>query len=208
VSNRNVIETIARRSSWQIRRAVIAIISLGFRHGISLQFAVYLAGRARCHRLPRSFHREPKEPRYRDDPNIYPNVPHESLITSYRAEHFFVRGPLRSIGSHLEHWERLIGVAWLKGSPREPIGYRSMIPFWAVLQELHERGRDLDFLKRGARRFCFEIHLEEPIVMFYRSVSFSSSSKILRYLGTRCGQRLELEIEKRTGRFEKWSVVK
>jgi len=91
---------------------------------------------------------------------------------------------------------------------RFAIGYRSMIPFRAALQELHERGRDLDFLKRGARRSWFEIHLEELIVMFYRSVSFSSSSKLLRYLGTRCSQRLELKIENRTGRFEKWSVVK
>jgi hypothetical protein len=34
--------------------------------------------------------------RYRNDLNIYPNVSHESLIISRRAERFFVRGRFRS----------------------------------------------------------------------------------------------------------------
>lgn len=129
----------------------IAIISLGFRHGISLQFAVYLAGQARCHRLPRSFHREPGEPRYRDDPNIYPNVSHESMITSCRAEHFFVRGPLRSIGSHLNTGSPVVDRCRMieRFAPRAD---RLSIDD-SILGRPPRTSRTLDFLKR-TRRSC------------------------------------------------------
>jgi len=202
-SNRNIIETIARQSSWSIRRTTIAIISLGFRHGISLQFAVYLAGQARCHRLPRSFHREPGEPRYRDDPNIYPNVSHESLITSCRAEHFFVRGPLRSIGSHLNTGSSVVDRCRMI-ERFASIGYRSMIPFWAALQELHERWTFLneqeDLVWDTSRR----VGLSVLSLRFF--FELLEDIEIFRY--SRRGQRLELGIENWTERFEKWPVVK
>lgn len=184
-----------------------------------------LSSRTRCAVDYRSFHRGPSElPGH--DPNIYPNVSHESLIASRGAGHFFVRGRSeRGIGSLIwEHRESrgLIGVAWLKGSPRErPIGYRSMIPFRAILLRglLFERGRDVRsraFLD-GDREIPLEIHRSQrrrsPVFSTLSSTRPSCGSSsgtrrldnadetILGYWLDR-GQRLQLLVQERIGKSE------